>query len=68
MWGTKRPQMDAPYSWDIAGLADIEYNAYNMCEGTFADNDVKNPAYCINITPNDITYTITIFYEYTQEE
>ena len=68
MWGTKRPQMNAPYSLDIAGLADIEYNAYNMCEGDFADNDVKNPAYCINITPNDITYTITIFYEYTQEE
>lgn len=68
MWGTKRPQMDVPYRPFVSGLANIEYNAYNMCEGAFADNDVKNPAYCINITPNDITYTITIFYEYTQEE
>lgn len=68
MWGTKRPQMDVPYRPYVSGLADIEYNAYNMCEGAFADNDVKNPAYCINITPTDITYTITIFYEYTQEE
>ena len=68
MWGTKRPQNEIPYSSGVSGLADIEYNAYNMCEGTFANNDVKNPAYCINITPSDITYTITIFYEYTQEE
>lgn len=68
MWGTKRPQNEVPYHGFTSGLANIEYNAYNMCEGTFGDNDVKNPAYCVNITPNDITYTITIFYEYTQEE
>lgn len=68
MWGTKRPQMDVPYSTYVSGLADIEYNAYNMCEGAFADNDVKNPAYCITVTPSDITYTISIFFEYTQEE
>lgn len=68
MWGIKRPQNNVPNYSDVSGLADIEYNAYNMCEGTFSNNDVKNPAYCINITPSDITYIITIFYEYTQEE
>lgn len=66
MWGTKRPQITAPNSTDVTGLANIEYNAYNMCEGY--QNDEKNPAYTITVTPSDITYTISIFYEYTQEE